>query len=66
MNLVEMNFEVSGDGDTPIVLVPGGLSGWVSWKPHAEILSKDFKVIRVQLLNMAAAEKHEASSFSTS
>jgi pimeloyl-ACP methyl ester carboxylesterase len=58
--LAELDFEVSGkESGTPIVLVPGGLSGWVSWKPHAEILSKDFKVIRVQLLNMTAAEKHQ-------
>lgn len=56
----ELVFEVSGKEDaTPIVLVPGGLSGWVSWKPHAEILSKDFRVVRVQLLNMTAAEKHQ-------
>ena len=45
---------------TPIVLVPGGLSGWVSWKPHAEVLSKNFKVVRVQLLNIAAAEKNQS------
>jgi pimeloyl-ACP methyl ester carboxylesterase len=58
--LGELVFEVSGKEDgTPIVLVPGGLSGWVSWKPHAVILSKDFKVIRVQLLNMTEAEKHQ-------
>ncbi len=44
---------------TPIVLVPGGLSGWISWKPHAEALSKEYRVIRVQLLNMAAAEKKQ-------
>jgi pimeloyl-ACP methyl ester carboxylesterase len=58
--LVELAFELSGKVEgTPIVLVPGGLSGWISWKPHAEILSKNFKVIRVQLLNMTAAEKHQ-------
>ena len=60
MFLVELDFELSGkEKDTPIVLVPGGLSGWISWKPHAEILSKNFKVVRVQLLNMTAAEKHQ-------
>jgi len=55
-----MPYYVSGDGNRgiPIVLVPGGLSGWISWKPHAEVLSKDHKVIRVQLLSMAAAEKN--------
>jgi len=55
-----MPFERSGAvSDFPIVLVPGGLSGWVSWKPHAEIFSKNHRVIRVQLLNMAAAEKNQ-------
>jgi len=53
-------FETIGVQDgIPIVLVPGGLSGWVSWKPHADVLSKNFKVVRVQLLNMAAAEKNQ-------
>ena len=57
----ELAFELSGKQEgTSIILVPGGLSGWISWKPHAEILSKNFKVIRVQLLNMTAAEKHQA------
>jgi pimeloyl-ACP methyl ester carboxylesterase len=55
-----MKYEIIGiDTTSPIVLVPGGLSGWVSWKPHAEVLSKNHKVIRVQLLNMAAAEKNQ-------
>jgi pimeloyl-ACP methyl ester carboxylesterase len=58
-----MPFEMSGpERGKPIVLVPGGLSGWVSWKPHAEILSQDFRVVRVQLLNMAAAEKKQLPS----
>jgi pimeloyl-ACP methyl ester carboxylesterase len=53
-----MPYEVSGDGKgTPVVLVPGGLSGWASWKPHAEVLSRHHRVVRVQLLNMAAAER---------
>lgn len=39
--------EVTGDGD-PIVLVPGGLTGWLSWIPHAERLSRSRRVIRVQ------------------
>lgn len=60
MSTALMPFEMSGpEHPFPIVLVPGGLSGWVSWKPHAEILSNDYRVIRVQLLNMAAAEKNQ-------
>jgi len=55
-----MPSEESGSGEgPPVVLVPGGLSGWVSWEPHAAILARRHKVIRVQLLNMAAAEKGE-------
>lgn len=55
---LRLPYEISGNAvGPPIVLVPGGLSGWDSWKPHAEILSKRRKVIRVQLLNMAFAEK---------
>ncbi len=59
LSAAKMPFEIQGKGQKPIVLVPGGLSGWISWKPHAEILSKSYKVIRVQLLNMAAAEKNQ-------
>jgi pimeloyl-ACP methyl ester carboxylesterase len=57
----QMPYDVQGvdDGRPAIVLVPGGLSGWVSWKPHAEVLSKRHRVIRVQLLNMVAAERGE-------
>ncbi len=55
-----MSFEISGSGNkSPIVLVPGGLSGWISWKLQAEVLSKNHVVIRVQLLCMAAAEKNQ-------
>jgi hypothetical protein len=28
--------EVKGDGES-VVLIPGGLTGWVSWIPHAEL-----------------------------
>jgi pimeloyl-ACP methyl ester carboxylesterase len=44
-----MKAEVTGSGAT-VVLVPGGLTGWISWIPHAEQLSSDRKVVRVQLL----------------
>ncbi len=58
--MVELTFVVSGpEGGIPIVLVPGGLSGWESWKPHAEVLSEKYRVLRVQLLNMSAAEKRQ-------
>lgn len=39
--------EVKGEG-LPVVLVPGGLTGWVSWKPLAEALSARRRTVRVQ------------------
>jgi pimeloyl-ACP methyl ester carboxylesterase len=42
-----LTHEIKGDGK-PVVLVPGGLTGWVSWIPHAERLSARWRVIRVQ------------------
>ena len=42
-----LTYEIKGDGD-PVVLVPGGLTGWLSWIPHAERLSTSWKTIRVQ------------------
>jgi len=36
-----------GAGD-PLVLVPGGLTGWLSWVPHQERLVNRHRVIRVQ------------------
>ncbi|MFE2284531.1 alpha/beta fold hydrolase [Streptomyces sp. NPDC059443] len=39
--------EVKGEGP-PLVLVPGGLTGWVSWAPLAETLSAGRQTIRVQ------------------
>jgi pimeloyl-ACP methyl ester carboxylesterase len=36
-----------GEGE-PIVLVPGGLTGWLSWIPHQERLADHYRAIRVQ------------------
>jgi pimeloyl-ACP methyl ester carboxylesterase len=47
--------EVTGTGE-PIVLVPGGLSGWRSWVPFVEPLARDHQVIRVQLRSVELAE----------
>ena len=46
-----MQSEITGEG-TPLVLIPGGLTGWLSWEPHAKVLSAKRKVVRVQLLNV--------------
>ena len=39
--------DVAGAGE-PLVLIPGGLTGWVSWIPHQERLSDRYRTIRVQ------------------
>lgn len=49
-------YEVTGEGD-PIILVPGTLTGWVSWAAHAERLADTRKVVRVQLRNVEFAEE---------
>jgi pimeloyl-ACP methyl ester carboxylesterase len=48
---MKMQSKVTGSGK-PVVLVPGGLTGWVSWENHAVRLSSERKVIQVQLLNV--------------
>ena len=55
-----MKAEVSGQG-RPLVLVPGGLTGWLSWKPHAERLSAAYRVVRVQLLSVDLGLQNEQS-----
>jgi pimeloyl-ACP methyl ester carboxylesterase len=49
--VMKMESEVTGKGST-IVLVPGGLTGWLSWQAHAKLLSAKRRVMRVQLLNV--------------
>jgi len=46
-----MQSDVTGQGE-PLVLLPGGLTGWLSWIPHAEHWSKTRQVIRLQLLSV--------------
>jgi pimeloyl-ACP methyl ester carboxylesterase len=48
---MKMQVDVVGYG-APVVLVPGGLTGWLSWEPHAKILSSRREVVRVQLLSV--------------
>jgi pimeloyl-ACP methyl ester carboxylesterase len=50
-SVMKMQSIISGKG-SPVVLVPGGLTGWLSWEPHSKILSEKHTVIRVQLLNV--------------
>jgi pimeloyl-ACP methyl ester carboxylesterase len=58
MNQKVLLHEVKGQGE-PIVLVPGGLSGWLSWIPFTERLAPERKVIRVQLRSVELAEAGE-------
>ncbi len=39
--------DVAGEGE-PLVLIPGGLTGWLSWIPHQVRLSDRYRTIRVQ------------------
>jgi pimeloyl-ACP methyl ester carboxylesterase len=47
--------ERTGKGE-PLVLVPGGLSGWLSWIPFVEPLAQGRHVVRVQLRSVELAE----------
>lgn len=46
-----MKHDISGSGQ-PLVLLPGGLTGWRSWRSHADTLAESWRVIRVQLHNV--------------
>jgi pimeloyl-ACP methyl ester carboxylesterase len=48
---MKMQSEITGSG-APLVLVPGGLTGWLSWLPFAERLAPSRKVVRLQLLSV--------------
>jgi pimeloyl-ACP methyl ester carboxylesterase len=45
-----------GVGD-PLVLIPGGLTGWLSWVPHQEHLLDRYRVIRVQPIHNELGSK---------
>jgi len=48
----KLQVKVKGEG-APILLVPGGLTGWRSWEPFVEIFSSQKReVISVQLLSV--------------
>jgi len=52
---MKMQCEVTGSG-RPIVLVPGGLTGWVSWEPFVKSFSENRTVIRVSASVKSNAE----------
>jgi pimeloyl-ACP methyl ester carboxylesterase len=51
MDSLKMQVEVAGHGE-PLVLVGGGITGWLSWKPHQERLTGQRTVARPQLLSV--------------
>jgi pimeloyl-ACP methyl ester carboxylesterase len=55
---MKMLSKIKGNGP-PVVLVPGGLTGWISWDPHAERLSTDHKVVQAQLINVEYGYKNQ-------
>ena len=56
---MKMLAKVTGKG-VPLVLVPGGLTGWLDWEQHAERLAAIRKVVRVQLLNVQYGLKNRS------
>lgn len=42
-----LRYDDRGNGEA-VVLVPGGLTGWLSWIPHQERLAGRYRVVRVQ------------------
>lgn len=46
-----MQSKTTGEGN-PLVLLPGGLTGWISWDPFLPLLDSDRKVVLFQLLNV--------------
>jgi pimeloyl-ACP methyl ester carboxylesterase len=48
---IEMQTDIQGEGP-PIVLVGGGLTGWLSWEPHRARLVSTRRVVRAQPLSV--------------
>jgi pimeloyl-ACP methyl ester carboxylesterase len=42
-----LTYDSMGDGE-PVVLLPGGLTGWLSWVPHQARLAAHWRAIRAQ------------------
>jgi pimeloyl-ACP methyl ester carboxylesterase len=51
MEPLKMQYKISGEG-TPLILIPGGLTGWVSWDPFVSEFTDIYKVVQMQLLNV--------------
>jgi len=51
MEGIRMPAKVSGEGPA-LVLVPGGITGWIDWEPFIEVFAKERKVVSVQPINV--------------
>lgn len=45
-----LEHDQAGQGGPPLVLLPGGLTGWQSWRPLVPALSSARRVVRLQLI----------------
>jgi pimeloyl-ACP methyl ester carboxylesterase len=56
MDTLKMLYKSAGEkltgGNAPLILLPGGLTGWISWDPFVPHFSSSRKVIQAQLLNV--------------
>lgn len=50
---------IEGEG-SPLVMVGGGTFGAVAFAPHAHMLAKDFRVVRLQTLNLERSQQHQS------
>jgi pimeloyl-ACP methyl ester carboxylesterase len=50
MEARRLEHDQAGSGEPPLVLVPGGLTGWDGWLPLVPALSERRRVVRVQLI----------------
>lgn len=48
MNARVLEYDIAGTGEPPLVLLPGGLTGWQSWVPLVPALSAERAVVRMQ------------------
>jgi len=53
--------KITGHGH-PLVLIPGGIAGWLSLDDKQERLAKTRKVVRIQLLNVQHALQNKPVS----
>jgi pimeloyl-ACP methyl ester carboxylesterase len=49
----------AGGKGSPLVMLGGGTIGAAGFAPHAQLLAKDFRVVRLQTLNIERSQKKE-------